>query len=70
MGKLTESPGLEEILEKVKPHSDVRGPVLQIPITIRIAGVEKMETYNPCLDPDLTRSYGHWGYTGQARSRL
>lgn len=49
MGKCTESPRLEEILGKVKPNSEVRGPILQIAVTKIITRIEAMETYNPCL---------------------
>ena len=49
MGKCTESPRLEEILGKVKPNSEVCGPILQIAVTKIITKIEAMETYNPCL---------------------
>ena len=50
MGKRTESPRLEEILGKVKPYSEVRGPILQVAVIKRMTRIVTMETDNPCLD--------------------
>ena len=49
-GNVLNPPRLEEILGKVKPYSEIRGPILQVAVTKRMSRIVTMETYNPCLD--------------------